>query len=164
MKKRWVYLLAMLLVVALTAFGAVAEMAEDAEISFEENVSGILPEDIEMSEDALEIPDDELDVEMQEEEDIQLESLELSELDEPAVTEEAALVDNEEGQTAPGTGESASSSTDDFETVDGVLVKYKGAGGDAEEGHGLHRRLQEQQGHRHRDGHPQGQGEIHGHR
>ena len=65
-------------------------------------MSGILPEDIEMSEDALEIPDDELDVEMQEEEDIQLESLELSELDEPAVTEEAALVDNEEGQTAPG--------------------------------------------------------------
>lgn len=44
MKKRWVYLLAMLLVVALTTFGAVAEMAEDAEISFEENVSGILPE------------------------------------------------------------------------------------------------------------------------
>jgi hypothetical protein len=80
MKKRWVYLLAMLMAVAMTAFGAVAELTEDAELSVEADALDIFSEEIEISDDALKTTDDALDLEMPKDEDIQLEDLELSEL------------------------------------------------------------------------------------
>lgn len=131
MKKRWVYVLSMLLVVALMVFGAAAEMERVQDVSVGEEALEIIPEEIDISDDALDILDDTLDVEMPEDEEFQLDVPEMSELTDPAVTGEAALADNEEGQIAPVTEESMMSDASDFEIDEnGVLVKYNGPGGD----------------------------------
>jgi len=128
MKKCWVYLLAMILVVVLTAFGAAAEMERVKDVSVEENTLDIIPGEIEISDDALEILDETLDVEIPENEELQLEGPEMLELVDSDVTEDAVLVDNEEEQIAPVTEEPMMS---DFEIDEnGVLVKYNGQGGD----------------------------------
>ena len=101
MKKCWVYLLAMILVVVLTAFGAAAEMERVKDVSVEENTLDIIPGEIEISDDALEIPDDTVDVEMSEDEELQLEEVTPLELANPAVTEDAALAQNGEEQIDP---------------------------------------------------------------
>lgn len=131
MKKRWVYVLSMLLVVALTTFGAVAEMEKVQNVSVEENDPDIIPGEIEIPDDALEITDDALDVELQEDEALQLEDGTLLELANPAITEDAALAQNGEIQLEPVTEEPMMSNASDFEIDEnGVLVKYNGAGGD----------------------------------
>lgn len=105
MKKCWVYVLSMILVVALTAFGAVAEMERVQNVSFGERALDIIPEEIDISDDALDILDDTLDVEISEDEELQLEDPAILELVDPDVTEDAVLVDNEEEQLAPVTEE-----------------------------------------------------------
>ena len=123
MKKRWVYVLSMLLVVALTAFGAAAEMEKVQNVSVEENAPDIIPGEIEIPDDALEIPDDTLDVEMPEDEELQLEAPEMTELVDLAVTENASLEDYEEEQIAPVTEEPLMSNNNGFSfDENGTLV------------------------------------------
>ena len=131
MKKCWVYVLAMLLVFALTAFGAAAEMEKVQNVSVEENALDIIPGEIDISDDALEIPDDTLNVEMPEDEELQLEDGTLLELADSAAIEDAALAQNREEQLDPVTEEPMMSDASDFEIDEnGVLVKYKGPGRD----------------------------------
>ena len=117
MKKFWVNLLAMLLLAALAMNCAVAEAGEvvildldpDVDVKIESTDDGIILDDAKMSLDISGLPT------LEEDGDIALD-LSPEEMETVTVPANNAVVSND--------------GTEDFEIINGILVKYKGAGGD----------------------------------